>query len=320
MLISVVIPAYNVQNCIIHSVDTVLRQTFKDLEIIIIDDGSVDQTSSICDHLKKLDCRIRVVHQKNSGVSRARNAGIHLCRGNYVFFLDADDWLDLNFFCSVSPYLESNKYSMLCTPYFEVSQKNRYKKKCFYPSIKELTENEALTELFLYKMICWGPFACFYKRELVQELLFNENIRFGEDLLFKYQVIKQTKTPIMYAPITGYYYDTTRENSATNSYTISKRVDNVAVFKFLMSEEPNYKKILYYKVYLPRIIDFALAEDLCKISHEKDICIKFKNEIIGSLYKLLFSINVKIKLKIKLILLILPKQFRAFLLEIKHRN
>lgn len=108
MLISVVIPAYNVESCINRSVSSVLNQSFDDLEVIIIDDGSNDRTPSICDELAKKDHRVKVLHQKNSGVSEARNVGIRHSLGKYIFFLDADDWLDLNYFKIVSKELKKD--------------------------------------------------------------------------------------------------------------------------------------------------------------------------------------------------------------------
>ena len=126
MLISVVIPAFNVENCISRSIESVLRQKFSDIELIIVDDGSSDDTGFICDKFKTIDSRIKVIHQKNSGVSEARNTGIINSTGDYLFFLDADDWLSLDYFISVYHLLKLKQYSFVFTPYYEVPKNSLY--------------------------------------------------------------------------------------------------------------------------------------------------------------------------------------------------
>ena len=94
--ISIIIPVYNVENYIQQSVDSVLSQTYKNLEIILVDDGSKDNSGKICDKYKNIDTRIKVIHKKNGGLSSARNAGIEIATGKYIMFLDSDDFLENN--------------------------------------------------------------------------------------------------------------------------------------------------------------------------------------------------------------------------------
>lgn len=92
--ISVIIPAYNVAPYIRKSLDSVLNQTYKNLEIFLVDDGSTDETSTICDEYAQRDSRITVIHQQNAGLSAARNAGIERAKGEWIAFLDSDDWIE----------------------------------------------------------------------------------------------------------------------------------------------------------------------------------------------------------------------------------
>lgn len=94
-LISVIIPVYNVEKYLSRSVESVLNQNYKKLEIILINDGSTDSSPTICDDYQKIDDRIVVIHKKNEGASSTRNKGIEVCRGEYICFLDADDWMDV---------------------------------------------------------------------------------------------------------------------------------------------------------------------------------------------------------------------------------
>ena len=95
--ITVVVPVYNVQAYLPKCIDSLLAQTFGEIEIILVDDGSTDASGAVCDSYAERDSRIRVVHQRNAGVSGARNAGIRLARGRYLGFVDSDDWVDRDF-------------------------------------------------------------------------------------------------------------------------------------------------------------------------------------------------------------------------------
>lgn len=92
-MISIVIPTYNVENYLHRCIDSVLAQSYQDFEVILVDDGSIDSTPEICDYLALKDFRIRVIHKKNGGLSSARNAGIDVAKGDWLMFVDSDDWL-----------------------------------------------------------------------------------------------------------------------------------------------------------------------------------------------------------------------------------
>ena len=95
-LISVILPIYNVEKYLRKCVDSLLKQTYKNLEIILVDDGSPDNCPLICDELAKIDSRVKVLHKKNGGLSDARNYGLDHCNGNYVVFVDSDDFVNIN--------------------------------------------------------------------------------------------------------------------------------------------------------------------------------------------------------------------------------
>ena len=96
IVVSVIVPAYNVENYIGKGIESVINQSFKNIELIVVDDGSTDKTYSIARQYSSKDNRIKVLRQKNKGVSAARNRGIMEASGKYLIFLDSDDWLDEN--------------------------------------------------------------------------------------------------------------------------------------------------------------------------------------------------------------------------------
>ena len=96
-LISVVVPIYNVENYIKKCVDSILSQTYKNLEIILVDDGSPDNCPQICDEYAQKDNRIKVIHKENGGLSDARNAGIDISKGKFITFIDSDDYIEKDY-------------------------------------------------------------------------------------------------------------------------------------------------------------------------------------------------------------------------------
>ena len=96
-LISVIIPVYNVEKYLPECIESVLKQTHTNLEIILVDDGSPDNSPQICDEYAQKDSRIKVIHKENGGVSSARNEGLKIAKGEWISFIDADDWVEKNF-------------------------------------------------------------------------------------------------------------------------------------------------------------------------------------------------------------------------------
>ena len=96
-LVSIIVPVYNVEKYLKKCVDSIINQTYKKIEIILIDDGSTDNSSIICDYYSKIDSRINVVHKKNGGLSDARNRGLDIANGEYICFIDSDDYVNLSF-------------------------------------------------------------------------------------------------------------------------------------------------------------------------------------------------------------------------------
>lgn len=97
-LISVIVPVYNVEEYLVRSVDSILNQTYRNLEIILVDDGSTDMSGTMCDSFKEQDERIKVIHKKNGGLSDARNAGLDIASGDYIGYVDSDDWIEPDMF------------------------------------------------------------------------------------------------------------------------------------------------------------------------------------------------------------------------------
>lgn len=110
--VSIIVPIYNVEKYLHQCVDSLLNQTLRNLEVILVDDGSPDSCPRICEEYKKKDTRVKVVHKQNGGLSDARNAGMKLVEGEYVAFIDSDDYVDLHMFEKL--YAAAKKEIWMC--------------------------------------------------------------------------------------------------------------------------------------------------------------------------------------------------------------
>ena len=197
-LISVIIPVYNVESYLRECVESVINQTYENLEIILVDDGSTDSSGEICDEYLDKDSRITVIHQKNGGLSAARNAGLDACEGDYVYFLDSDDYIDSNALSSLIDIAEKEKsdivffdaVSFADTDDFEVKQnyirKNKYNTGSGKAVFAEMTKNKEFHSAV--------PLLLLKKSFLTAKgLRFKEGILF-EDMVFTYQALSLAKT------------------------------------------------------------------------------------------------------------------------------
>ena len=177
-LVSIIVPVYKAEKYIRQCVDSLLAQTYRNIEVILVDDGSPDNCGKICDEYAAKDSRVKVIHQQNGGVSAARNTGIAHSRGEWIAFVDADDSVT----CAYIEQLYANDSDWVISGYRDsnyhcILSEERYDGKdeliCFF--YKHFDK--------LYANTLWGKF---YKRSIVcdNQILFNSGIRFSEDLIF----------------------------------------------------------------------------------------------------------------------------------------
>lgn len=184
--VSVIIPAYNAEKYIEVCLSSVLRQTLREIEIIIVNDGSIDRTMEVVEEYKKSDERIKLLNQKNSGVSSARNNGLKVSKGKYIFQLDADDWLEENALEEYYYTAESTSADIVVANAYQDFGNGNYK------IIKDgcINSNDLVKELFLDNILP-NVWAKFYKRELFinHNIKYSEGIRIGEDLLMNFYLL-----------------------------------------------------------------------------------------------------------------------------------
>ena len=186
-LISVIIPIYNVERFLEKCIESIIKQTYKKIEIFLIDDGSTDQSGIICDKYKKKDKRISVIHKKNEGVSIARNVGIENANGKYITFVDADDYLEKDMYKKLIEVFENPTIDIsMCNFFMEYLEKDiRANKNSNYIYNKK----ELMNKIFLTDYFCGFVWNKIYKTSIIKKnkIFFKNNIHICEDLLFNCQ-------------------------------------------------------------------------------------------------------------------------------------
>ena len=243
--ISVIIPVYGVELYLDKCIESVVNQTYRNLEIILVDDGSPDRCPTICDEWAELDNRIKVIHKKNGGLSDARNAGIRIASGELIGFVDSDDWISEGMYqllyenmiennsdisaCGVEMVWEDKNLRKRLTP------KGQYVLDC-REAIEAIIKESILKQPVWYKL---------YKSELIRNIFFPEG-KCHEDVFWSYQAIgKANKISVFDTPC-YYYYQ--RKNSIMGNTFSLKRLDLL---------DAKYERLKYLETYFCELVGLA---------------------------------------------------------------
>ena len=191
-LISIIIPVYKVEKFLEKCVNSVLNQTYKNLEIILVDDGSPDNCPALCDELAKKDKRIKVIHKKNGGVSSARNDGLDNATGKYICFVDSDDYIEPTYAEELHKAITENDVQMAVCEFYDVYEN---KKEVGFPFERDFVFNISNTEKFnnnIEKLS--SPTNKIYITEVLKNHRFRTNLKYGEDQIFNYDYIEKIQS------------------------------------------------------------------------------------------------------------------------------
>lgn len=208
--VSIIIPVYKAEKCLERCIDSVLNQTYKDWELLLIDDGSPDRSGDICDEYAKRDNRIRVFHKNNGGVSAARNLGLDNVNGEYVTFVDSDDLIDLNTLKVCISQVELFDLDLLQFSYTR-DEKQLGTVENFEPKVYAI--NAYINEKNVLRCV-WGTM---FHSDIIKQnhIRFNEKMKLAEDQLFVFSCMEQSKKIMRIPNVLYYYYD--NPCSATNN-------------------------------------------------------------------------------------------------------
>lgn len=243
-LVSVIVPVYNAEKYLHRCIESIINQTYRNIEIILVNDGSQDNSRGICDEYSFVDKRVITIHQNNAGVSVARNVALNICRGSYICFVDADDYLDLNMISDNVFFIEKESADVVCFNYCKdygtyKEDINDYQA-CF-------TDVDVMTSFFDDKTsrAVWNKF---YRKSLWDKIRFPEDMPFAEDW-FTLSYIYIYATKIVALEKTYYFYN------AYNEYSICHQINEKQYFydylcnrQQLLLIENKLVKLLEYKM------------------------------------------------------------------------
>jgi len=274
-LVSIIIPVYNAEKYLSNSIESILNQTHKKIELILVNDGSTDNSSLICDEYAEIDHRVKVIYQKNGGPSSARNNGIKIATGKYIQFVDSDDTIEPTMTHRLVESMNNDVQLALCgyksfetingktiirksIPFLKGTYKNKDFIKCFVELFKGNLINSLCNKLYVNKII------------IKSNLHFNEEVHMGEDLLFNLEYFKLCSNfSIIDIPLYNYIVSN-NNNSLTesfkNDFFNNQQMLFIKVRNFLI-ENNSYKD--NHKLYIEESYTNSIINCLSNLFHEK---------------------------------------------------
>lgn len=298
MKISVIIPVYNVEKYLKRCLDSVVNQTYKNLEIILVDDGSADNSGKICDEYAQKDKRIIVIHKENGGVSSVRNKGLDICTGDYVSFIDSDDWLENCFYEYVVNNVKDNDLLIF---FYHITNGKNSKWIKYNNAEFELTKEKCLMELTKAKIQSY-LWVMIFKRKLFYNIRFPQNRNY-EDQAIMHLLIDKCQN-IKYCNKAFYnYFQNPKGITHTVNYKNYKDFLYVNILRgrFLKKKYPEI-----YKYHLNYIYS-AIAKLCWLYKNDERYVIRYKflrKFILNRLMKNIFNIKITLKTKVKMLLCI----------------
>lgn len=259
MKISVIVPIYKSERYLKRCVDSILNQTYSNLEVILVDDGSPDNCPEICESYRDDDIRVIVIHQQNAGVSAARNAGLDIASGEYVTFVDSDDYIDPNMYSSMMQIVEKydcdivmcdcvKEFSDHTEPFTHDIRPGFYDKSQlieeYYPHLLIMDSMEYPATISNYLLM-------FRNNKNLSSIRYIKGVRYSEDWLFGTQLLKQARS-FYYMKNNNYYHYFMNDQSATHKY-VDNKWDDYEILYLNMIE------------YFEKCTDYDFSEQLNRV-------------------------------------------------------
>lgn len=305
-IVSIIIPIYNVKEKYLRKcIESAIDQTLKEIEIILIDDGSQDKCGEICDEYADKDGRIKVIHKENGGVSSARNRGLEQAVGEYIMFVDADDYMELDATRTCVGFREKYSADFLCFGYYQDEKPEKG-----FSFVKFLTPKEAAKVVAAYKGnaikgYLWNKF---FSSKIIRKnhLIFDDTVAFCEDALFCQQYVKYCHK-IVCIPDPLYHY-ISNDNSFTHKKISQKTCTVFAAYRKIIDvckdyQDKDLNELLWGNYYTHYILNLKRVKNELTLSERKEFWYIYefvkanKRKILGNRY-------VKVKRKILTIYLL----------------
>lgn len=327
--ISIIVPVYNVEKYIKRCIESILKQTYEYFEIILIDDGSTDNSSKICDEYYRQDKRIKVIHKENGGVSSSRNVGLDIAKGDYISFIDSDDYIEADMFEKMIETIVSNAADIVQCNFKSVCENEKDSKNKIYKDVEVGNKYFALNEIvdIPFSNVVWNKI---YKKEVLSEIRFNENIKRFEDVDFTCRVLLNCNRYVKDDSQLYNYFQRQGSLCRANKYSLElleaiyTQNERIKIF-----EEKNVPKYILKKAYQRYFNDIIRHYNLIKNYvdyYEKNNGYSILESLIKDRInnELIAELNIKIRRELKLILVnrnvyFISKQVNYFSKYLKNR-
>ena len=283
-LISIIIPVYKVEKYLERCIKSVLDQTYKNLQIILVDDGSPDNCGNICDNYAKIDNRIEVIHKENGGLYDARNVGLKKARGKYIGFVDSDDYVSNEMFENMYNTLVNNNADIsICNFYTVIDNKNIIKNAD--NGIEIYNKLEILKEILLDKKIQSYAWNKLYKRELFEDIEYPIGKKYEDIGTTFYILEKCNKIVVSGSP--EYYY-LTRGDSIVNNNTEGTVIDYISLISDRYDYiDKKYKELKKYNDYYITKTLITAFTDAHYLKNNSEDFIKILNDFFNKVKEIL---------------------------------
>lgn len=315
-LVSVIVPVYNKEKYLKKCIDSIINQTYSNLEIILINDGSKDSSLETCYTYEKNDRRVKVIDQKNAGPSVARNKGIENASGEYISFVDADDEIELNTYeILVHNILDAKAQMALIGMRYIFKDKTQDVQRTV--NEKSILNKKQMLELFFSDIImCFSSVNKLYSRSLIGDTRFDVNIKMSEDQKFIYELLQKVDY-VIYDPTICYninYTDKSLSRSTPTRYHLAQLDVNEYIMEQIDDIEIQKKAIIYnvdlcLTVFVPNYLNSDFTQD----------DVKRINKIVRRNWKLVLSSGNKTQ-KLKVLLYLISPKVLTFVLEEKRKR
>jgi len=289
--VSVIIPVYNSEKVLNQCIDSVCNQTLSDIEIICVDDGSQDNSLKILKEYEKKDSRVNVLSQKNSGAGVARNKGIDLAKGEYIAFVDSDDWIEDNALEKLYDNIKSNDSDMVLFNSIEHKPNNEFRKRIYLKKDDSIDYNNYTFDYHFKKNFVMNGFLVIWSKFYKTSFIKDNNIRFYSheifnDIQFHIQSMLLAKK-ISYLPEILYHYRRMGQDSLQTSRAVTRR--GFVVFDIFDEIEQWLKDNGFFKDFETNYYRFVLTESQVRLNRTDDV---YKEDVFKIIKDRLIPMNI----------------------------
>ena len=290
MKLSIIVPIYNAEKYLCRCLDSLKLISYTNMEILCINDGSTDSSEEICKSYVMQDKRFRVIKQKNSGLPVARNRGLKEARGEYISFVDSDDWIDSKMLPDFVEKMDDDLSIDFCVSDAVRSYPDGSEERMFQPESEQmLIREEALREMLLNRIFFWYMWGKVYRREVFEGFHADESISTSEDLDSNWKLFENKKIEkVWYSPQYRYYYFMNPESMTEGISILKRRQSDLKVYLKTLDTKMNiHSNDIFYqmKLYSLHAI-YDILREICFFNIQKDCIDKYVllgREIIESM-------------------------------------